>query len=328
MMPFWKFLPVRLAHEMAPIGLSIASDIWGQDEPKEWNPLEWSGLHFPNRVGVAGGVDKNAEQGLHWQRLGAGFIEIGTVTPQPQDPNPGKIIGRDWQRKNLWNKMGFPNEGARLTKASLQKWEQDLKIPLFINLGKNRWTPDSLAATDYQMVLQEFKDLVDGFVVNVSSPNTAGLRNLQKAETLKSLCASLVPLAGAKPVLVKLSPDMTEEDLAPSLLGAVEAGVRGFILTNTTLSRPENCAFPKEGGLSGQSLKSASKTQLERTIRLLGPRRKDLLIVSTGGIMSIEDVNERLKMGADLVQVYSALVFEGPLFFQKLYKSRQVNSGN
>lgn len=321
MMPFWKFLPVRLAHEMAPIGLSIASEIWGEETPKEWNPLVWKGLHFPNRIGVAGGVDKNAEQGLHWQRLGAGFLEIGTVTPEPQEPNPGKIIGRDWKQKNLWNKMGFPNEGARLTRLSLERWRSDLKIPLFINLGKNRWTPEDKAAGDYQMVMTEFYSSVDGFVVNVSSPNTTGLRDLQKSQQLKALCLSLVPLARGKPVLVKLSPDMDEDSLRDSLNAAVEAGVSGFVLTNTTLSRPEACDFPKEGGLSGQILNSTSRLQLERTLRLLGSRRQGLLIVSTGGIMNFDDVKERLSMGADLVQVYSALVFEGPRFFQKLFKA-------
>lgn len=323
MMPFWKFLPVRWAHEMAPIGLSIASEIWGEESPKEWNPLDWKGLHFPNRIGVAGGVDKNAEQGLYWQRLGAGFVEIGTVTPEPQDPNPGKILGRDWNQKNLWNKMGFPNEGARQTRLALEHWHGEVRVPLFINLGKNRWTSEAHAAQDYLMVLKEFYNMVDGFVVNVSSPNTTGLRNLQKSESLKALCLAIVPYAKEKPVLVKLSPDMTEEDLGESLSAAVEAGVSGFVLTNTTLSRPENCDFPKEGGLSGQSLKASSKIQLERTLRLLGSKRKGLLIISTGGIMGIEDMNERLSMGADLVQVYSALVFEGPRFFQKLYKNRK-----
>lgn len=321
MTPFWKFLPVRLAHEFAPIGVSIAAEIWGEEKPKEWNPLVWKGLHFPNRLGVAGGVDKNAEQGLLWQRLGAGFIEIGTVTPEPQEANPGKIIGRDWNRKNLWNKMGFPNEGAKLTRLALEKWHADLKIPLFINLGKNRWTEENKAAADYQMVMTEFYDLVDGFVVNVSSPNTAGLRDLQKAAQLKILCEALVPLARGKPVLVKLSPDMSEESLRESLNASLEAGVSGFVLTNTTLSRPENCEFPKEGGLSGQSLKANSKIQLERTLHHLGSRRKGLLVISTGGIMNLEDVKERLEMGADLVQVYSALVFEGPRFFQKLFKA-------
>ncbi len=323
MMPFWKFLPVHWAHEMAPMGLAIAAEIWGEDHPKEWNPLDWKGLHFPNRIGVAGGVDKNAEQGYHWQRLGAGFVEIGTVTPEPQEANPGKILGRDWSRKDLWNKMGFPNQGAREIRWALDRWHRDLKIPLFINLGKNRWTSDLDAAQDYQFVLQEFLPLVDGFVVNVSSPNTAGLRDLQKADALSTLCRTLVPLAQGKPVLVKLSPDLSEQALGESLRAAAGAGVSGFILTNTTLSRPENCEFPKEGGLSGQSLRSTSKMQLERTLRLLGPERKDLLIVSTGGIMSLEDVNERLNMGADLVQVYSALVFEGPRFFQKLHPTRR-----
>lgn len=321
MMPFWKFLPARLAHEMAPIGLSIAAEIWGEEKPKEWNPLVWKGLHFPNRIGVAGGVDKNAEQGLHWQRLGAGFIEIGTVTPEPQEANPGKIIGRDWKKKNLWNKMGFPNEGAKLTRLSLERWRADLKIPLFINLGKNRWTPEDKAAVDYQIVMTEFYSSVDGFVVNVSSPNTTGLRDLQKSQQLKALCSALVPLARGKPVLVKLSPDMDEEGLRDSLSAALEAGVSGFVLTNTTLSRPEYCEFPKEGGLSGQSLNATSKIQLERTLRHLGSRRQGLLVVSTGGIMNLEDVKERLAMGADLVQVYSALVFEGPRFFQKLFKA-------
>ena len=112
MIPVWKFLPPRLAHALAPLGLEVAASLFGKEQSPEWNPLAWKGMHFPNRLGLAGGTDKNAEYLLSWQSLGAGFAEIGTVTPLPQNANPGKIMDRDWPKKNLWNKMGFPNEAA------------------------------------------------------------------------------------------------------------------------------------------------------------------------------------------------------------------------
>lgn len=318
MTPIWKYLPAKLAHDLAPVGLKIASEIYGEDVPLEWRPVYWRGLKFYNPLGIAGGVDKDASQGLDWQRMGAGFVEIGTITPEPQDANPGLILNRDWEKKNLWNKMGFPNEGSKNIRGHLNSWRKQLKIPLFVNIGKNRGTAEHQALQDYQSVLQDFRDLGDVFVLNVSSPNTQGLRNLQKPAALIELLKGTIPLANGKPVLVKLSPDMDTAAFVESLQVCMENKVSGFVLTNTTRSRPKDCPFPTEGGLSGSDLASLSLEHLKLAVQTLGSRKKDFLLVSAGGVMSRKQVLERLEIGADLIQVYAALVFKGPRFFQNL----------
>jgi dihydroorotate dehydrogenase len=293
-------------------------------EPPTWKPLEWRNLSFPNRLGIAGGVDKNAELLLSWPRLGSGFIEVGTVTPYSQSANPGKILARDWDHKNLWNKMGFPNHGsdevyfnilrdrgtARATRDGLAR------LPLFINIGRNRTTPNEYADNDYLYLTERFAELADALVINVSSPNTQGLRDLQAAEALARLTQKVVRSAAKIPVLVKLSPDLSAEALQESLKVSVQSGVSGFILTNTTLLRPTGCPFPAAGGLSGKDLAELSKKSLRTAIETLGSERQKYLIISAGGVLTPQDVAERLEIGADLVQTYSALVFHGPSFFR------------
>lgn len=315
-LPIWKYLPASLAHRLAPLGLSFYASKM-PDEVPQWKPFSWKGLHFPNRLGIAGGVDKNAEHLQIWQKLGVGFIEIGTVTPYSQSPNKGKIVDRDWDRKNLWNKMGFPNHGADEVYFNLHSEKRHLKIPVFVNIGKNRNRGNDEAEVDYIYLVNRFRELADAFVINVSSPNTQGLRNLQSSEFLSQLLKQLLDLKSGKPLLVKLSPDMPESDFQNVIRACADAGASGFILTNTTLSRPEGVPFPKEGGMSGKDLAELSKKHLVRAIEILGDRRKDFLLVSVGGVLSPEDVQERLNLGADLVQTYSGLVFEGPLFFRK-----------
>lgn len=318
MTPIWKHLPASWAHALAGVGVEITSEIFGQEAVASWDPLTFQGITFPNRIGLAGGADKDGQHVLAWQRLGAGFVEIGTVTPRPQNPNPGKIMDRDWLRQNLWNKMGFPSAGASEVSCNLAKDLQDIQIPVLVNLGKNRDTSAEKAFEDYASVLNRFKSLAQGFVINVSSPNTVGLRGLQSADSLRPLCEGLKRLAGEKILLVKLSPDQSDGDFKASLESAAAAGVSGFVLTNTTLHRPEGCPFPTEGGLSGSDLKPLAEAKLTQAIEFLGPRRKNFLLVSVGGITAAEDVKTRLAMGADLVEAYSALVFRGPRFFQEV----------
>lgn len=328
MIPVWKFLPASTAHALSGVGLEFAATLFGSDKTSEWDPLVWRGQHFPNRVGLAGGVDKNADHLLAWQKMGAGFAEIGTVTPLPQDPNPGKIMDRDWVHKNLWNKMGFPSHGAKDVRLNLQTLRSDLQIPVWVNLGKNRSTSADKAADDYLKVLKDFLGLADSFVINVSSPNTQGLRLLQNVDSLRPLCESAVKAAGSTPVLLKLSPDQSSEEFQSSIEVAATAGIAGFVLTNTTLHRPAGCPFPPEGGLSGQDLKQKSVQKLKDAVRILGSSKKDLLIVSVGGISTLDDAKERMDLGADLLEVYSALVFEGPRFFQTLEKSAKKLRGD
>lgn len=317
--PIWKYLPAGWAHRLAPLGLSYYASKM-PDESPVWMPLSWKGLNFPNRLGIAGGVDKNAEHLKIWQKLGVGFIEVGTVTPYSQGANPGKILDRDWNAKNLWNRMGFPNHGADEVYFNLFNEKSHLKIPVFVNIGKNRSRPNSEAEVDYFYLADRFNKLADAFVVNVSSPNTQGLRELQTPEFLKKLIQGIQKQAAGKPILIKLSPDMTEEDFRQSIEACAEAGCSGFILTNTTLSRPNSCEFPKEGGLSGKDLADLSKKHLVKAIEILGAKRSEFLLISVGGVLTADEVKERIHLGADLVQTYSALVFEGPGFFRQTAK--------
>lgn len=291
--------------------------------PATWSPLEWNGLHFPNRLGLAGGVDKNAENVEAWWKFGAGFLEVGTITPRPQPGNAGRVVDRDVAAGALWNKLGFPSHGMIKAKDCLSALSRPFPAPVFANIGKNAVTELAFASRDYLLLLHELQDVVDGFVINISSPNTSGLRQLLQPENLREFLRPLMshPAVAARPTLLKISPDLSEEELAGVLDIACELGIKGFVLTNTTLGAREGLKFPAhEGGVSGQPLASKSKHFLQRSIQLLGARRAGKLIVSVGGVMSPEDVAERLKMGADLVQVYSALIFEGPMFFRKVAK--------
>lgn len=311
----WKYLPASLAHRLAPIGLAYFA---AQTENFDfrWKPFQWKGLYFPNRLGIAGGVDKNGEHLLTWQKLGAGFVEVGTVTPYSQNANPGKVIDRDWEGKNLWNKMGFPNHGADEVYYNIKNSLQDLSIPVFVNIGKNRHRAIEEAEIDYAYLAERFSKIAGALVINISSPNTQGLRSLQSPEFIKSLLIKVKSFSLNTPVLVKLSPDMSEADFYSCLDSALINGADGFILTNTTLSRPGNCRFPKEGGVSGLALAELSKKHLKMAVSHLGHQKSQYLICSVGGILSPKDVQERLDLGADLTQSYAGIVFHGPTFFR------------
>ena len=322
----WLALPPKLAHDLSSVGVELYSALFGSNQRTEWMPFDFQGLQFSNRLGIAGGVDKNAEHCNSYQRIGCGFIEVGTVTPLAQGPNPGKIIDRDLQSKALWNKMGFPSHGMDEAFYNLQKFNS--QIPVFVNVGKNRTTPNDLAHQDYLKCIKRLKSVADAIVINISSPNTSGLRDLLKPENLEKFLTPLISdreSQGTQPIpyLLKLSPDLRPEELAGATQIAMDQGFDGFIVTNTTLSRehlsPEaSMRFPAEGGVSGQPLRHLSQKALEIVLNSVAQQRQKKLIVSTGGVMTPEDVFERIRSGADLVQVYSALVFEGPGFFKQV----------
>jgi len=319
----WLLLPPQWAHDLGPFGLklyTLYADLFHSGPTPEWKSFTWNNLHFKNPLGLAGGVDKNAESLNEWWTLGAGFVEVGTVTPLPQKANPGKIMDRNLERKALWNKMGFPSHGANEVFFNLRDYEEK-QTPVFINIGKNRDTANEDAGEDYLYLINKFKSVADAFVVNISSPNTKGLRDLQNKTALTKLLAPLVKASHGgviTPILLKLSPDLQDEQLEEALGVAVELGIDGFVLTNTTLSRPQGIPFPPEGGLSGAPLKPLSCSILQKSLQILGKHRSGKLIISAGGAMTPEDVFERLQMGADLVEIYSALIFEGPGFFRNV----------
>lgn len=318
-MKAWSLIPAEWAHNLSPFFLPIYAELYKSHSPR-WREFQWRGLHFRNPLGLAGGVDKNAENLKAWWKLGCGFVEVGTVTPFPQNPNPGKIIDRDFKNEALWNKMGFPSQGAEKVLQNLNQYSLPRPTPLFVNIGKNRTTPNESALQDYQCLIERFQSLADVFVVNISSPNTTGLRDLQNPDHLIKLLRPLVDQANSsqKPILLKLSPDQEVNSYKETLLSALDSGVSGFVLTNTTTERDAALSFPREGGVSGRPLKSKSEAALTLAVQTLGDRRKGLLIVSCGGILSAEDVTQRLLLGADLVEIYSALVLKGPDFFKKV----------
>ncbi|WP_413288787.1 quinone-dependent dihydroorotate dehydrogenase [Bdellovibrio sp. HCB337] len=315
----WLLLPPQWAHDLGPFGLKLFSLTQNQPTPA-WKSFTWNNLVFKNPLGLAGGVDKNAESLKEWWAFGVGFAEIGTVTPRPQSANPGKIMDRDSHHHALWNKMGFPSFGADEVFYNLRAYDYK-QTPVFVNIGKNRDTANEDAVDDYIYLIDRLRSQADAFVVNISSPNTKGLRDLQNKEALARLLEPVVQRShkgDSKPVLLKLSPDMSDENLEDALEVAVKTGIDGFVLTNTTLSRPQGIQFPAEGGLSGAPLKDLSRQTLQKSLQILGKNRAGKLIVSAGGVMSPEDVFERLQMGADLVEIYSALIFEGPGFFREV----------
>lgn len=325
-MKIWQFLPAKLAHDLAPYALPVIARAWGVKETPQRHAFKWEKLKankiFANPLGIAGGVDKTGEQLLSWQQLGAGFLELGTLTPLPQKPNPGQILARSFKHLALWNKMGFPNAGVADAKRRLEALDKKLRVPLFINIGKNRQTPNEEAHKDYQTCIRELKTHADVFVINISSPNTKGLRDLQASRQLGELVKTCQDeTGGATPLLVKLSPDLTEDSLKSNLEVLLKNQIDGITLTNTSIQRPPGTEefLAHEGGVSGAPLKILSRSALSQAIEFLGEDKKKLLIVSAGGIDSKEELLWRLHQGANLCQVYAALVFKGPRFFQNVW---------
>ena len=318
----WLWLPPRLAHDLSPIGLSLLS-AFREPLVYQWRPLKWRDMIFQNPLGIAGGVDKNGSSIEDWWTFGPGFLEIGTITPQPQGPNPGRIIDRDRKAFALWNRMGFPGQGVEVVADHLRDLPPERSTPIFANIGKNRTTANEEAELDYAKCMEGLHGLVDAFVVNISSPNTQGLRDLLHPKALQKFLGSVLAYGNKlestrTPILLKLSPDIDDSVLKSVVETSLNIGIDGFVATNTTLLRPKSVQFPVEGGLSGQPLAQRSKEVLQILTQIMGKNNRNTLIVSVGGVSSPEDVVERLDLGADLVQVYSSLVFEGPWFFKKV----------
>ena len=268
---------------------------------------EVAGLRFRNPVGLAAGFDKNGVALPFWRALGVGFVEFGTVTPRPQGGNDRPRMWRFSGPQALGNRMGFPNEGAAAVAARLARAKRPGDV-VGINLGKNKDTPNEDAASDYVAALEATREVADYWVVNVSSPNTPGLRELQTAQYLADLLGRVREAAGNVPLFVKLSPDLDDAGLCDAASAFRASGCNGLVATNTTLARPDT--IPEfEGGLSGRPLAERSREVLRKLRELVGP---DAPIISVGGIDSAAEAQARLDAGADLVQIYSALVFDGP----------------
>ncbi len=292
-------------------------------------PVKAFGLQFRNPVGLAAGYDKDGEAWLGLSSLGFGHIEIGTVTPLPQPGNLKPRVFRLVEDEAVINRMGFPGKGAEAVMRSLKRaGPRDGSTILGVNLGKNKKTPNEEAVFDYLALLQNFAPLADYLAINVSSPNTVGLRRLQGREALEALLTQLsaqkkleeAKLKKRLPVLVKLAPDLGETELDDALEVILRTGMDGVIVTNTSLSREglRSASRAEEGGLSGRPLSRLSEDMLSLSLRRLDGK---LPVVSVGGIMTPEDAKRRLEMGAALVQVYTGLVYAGPGLVKKIVKS-------
>ncbi|MGQ0526431.1 MAG: quinone-dependent dihydroorotate dehydrogenase [Alphaproteobacteria bacterium] len=277
------------------------------------------GYKFANPLGLAAGFVTNAEIIAPTLKLGFGFVEVGTVTPLPQSGNPRPRIFRDKKNEAVINRMGFPNEGLKTFRTNLESFLEQKKKPegiLGINIGMNKDQMEP--ANDYIALIRMLGPLADYITVNVSSPNTEGLRDLQKQKALSALlsalkeertrCCGFRPL----PILVKIAPDLSPEQQEELAHTAVDVGIDGLVLTNTTLDRPSYLPKPfaaQKGGLSGLPLTARSTEMIRRIYRLTNGQ---MPLIGVGGISSAQDAYAKIRAGASLVQLYSAFIFKGP----------------
>ncbi|MBK6937782.1 MAG: quinone-dependent dihydroorotate dehydrogenase [Chitinophagaceae bacterium] len=291
-------------------------------------------INFPNKVGLAAGFDKNAEYLRELECLGFGFVEIGTVTPLPQPGNDKPRVFRLIKDRALINRMGFNNKGVKIVAEKLKDWKAKYELkkarydkPRMIiggNIGKNKVTPNEEAWKDYEICFRELHPYVDYFVVNVSSPNTPGLRELQEKDSLRKILSHLQTINAAqtypKPLLLKIAPDLTIEQTNDVIDLALEIKLDGLVATNTTISReglnPDSETKSREtGGLSGKPLQQKSTA----TIKYIAERTKGKIpIMASGGIFNGEDAAEKLNAGASLVQVWTGFIYEGPAIAKKI----------
>ncbi|MBO6880786.1 quinone-dependent dihydroorotate dehydrogenase [Winogradskyella sp.] len=282
---------------------------------------ELFGLQFKNPVGLAAGFDKDAKLYNELANFGFGFIEIGTLTPKPQNGNPKKRLFRLKEDSAIINRMGFNNGGVQ---EAVERLKKNKGVLIGGNIGKNKVTPNENAVDDYEICFNALFDYVDYFVVNVSSPNTPNLRELQDKEPLTQLLKALQVLnfkkANSKPILLKIAPDLTDDQLLDIIDIVKTTKIDGVISTNTTISRKGLLSDNKTevGGLSGKPLTQRST----EVIRFLAEKsNKAFPIIGVGGIHSAEDALEKLEAGADLVQLYTGFVYEGPRLIKEINKA-------
>lgn len=330
---FFQMDPEK-AHHLVIDGLHTAAKIPGLPAVmrgvygvKHYPELEVNlfGLRFPHPVGLAAGLDKNAKAVEMFANIGFGFAEVGTVTPKGQAGNELPRLFRLPSDEALVNRMGFNNDGAEAMAQRLAA-VQERRIPIAVNIGKNKTTPNESAHEDYRACMQKLYPYGDFFVVNISSPNTPDLRALQHGDELSLLLTTVMEEAakqasktGAqpKPVLVKIAPDMTDEQLGYTVETIQQSGVAGIIATNTTISR-DGLTHPNKketGGLSGMPLKARSTEVIRAVYRQTGGK---LPIIGSGGIFTADDAYDKIRAGAALVEIYTALIYRGPELLNEL----------
>lgn len=329
------------AHHNVTGGLKAANKIWGgsrliraafnYQDPRLQRTV--FGLTFKNPVGLAAGFDKNAEYVDELVDLGFGFIEIGTVTPKPQPGNDKPRMFRLTADEALINRMGFNNQGVDVAATRLKFLKKREQVIIGGNIGKNKLTPNEDAVNDYIVCFDALFDVVDYFVVNVSSPNTPGLRDLQEKGPLMHILNSLqqrnLKNGLSRPILLKIAPDLTNSQLDDIIEIVTDTGIAGVIATNTTIGRDHlrspNALTKEVGGLSGKPL-AARSTEV---IRYLSERsNKAFPIIGVGGIHSESDALEKLAAGASLIQLYTGFIYEGPGLIKRICKKLSSRKGN
>lgn len=287
------------------------------------------GISFTNPVGLGAGFDKNARYLRELECLGFGFVEIGTVTPLAQAGNEKPRLFRLPKDEALINRMGFNNDGVKTITMRLQKWKEEKpagsKLIIGGNIGKNKQTPNEEAWKDYDTCFRELHPYVDYFVVNVSSPNTPGLRELQEKESLRKILMHLQMInngkATAKPILLKIAPDLTPEQVDDVVDLALEIKLDGLVVSNTTISREGLQTSAQEveaigaGGLSGKPVRERSTALLKY---ITGKTGGELPVIASGGIFTAADAREKLDAGAGLVQVWTGFIYVGPSIVKKI----------
>ncbi|WP_338332758.1 quinone-dependent dihydroorotate dehydrogenase [Acetobacter sp. LMG 32666] len=325
-LPLVRKLDPEKAHEFAIDALTLGISVpFKRPEDDPALATRALGMRFSNPIGIAAGFDKNARVLRPLARLGFGFVEAGTVTPRPQPGNPRPRLFRLEEDRAVINRMGFNNQGidrfavrlARLTRPLPSGRAGGAGVPVGANIGINKTGADP--ERDYPALVARVKPYVNYIVLNVSSPNTPGLRGLQDAAKLKGILDAIAARhAERPPLLVKLAPDLENDAIAPIVEAAIQGGAQGLIINNTTLARPDSLRSPykgESGGLSGRPLATRS-TEMLRIVANIAAGR--LALVSCGGIEHGRDILERIRLGADLVQVYTAFAYEGPALIGRL----------
>ncbi|XOK10003.1 quinone-dependent dihydroorotate dehydrogenase [Aquiluna sp. Uisw_065] len=317
---FFAKLDPEFAHELVVTALRFLSGVGVIRAGKARDEIGVLGLQFENRLGMAAGFDKNGILIKALHALGFGHVEIGTVTPLPQLGNPKPRLFRLPKNQSLINRMGFNNEGAVSVAARIAKLRKtNQRLPIIgVNIGKNKTTSQELAAEDYRLAAKTLAPVADYLVVNVSSPNTAGLRDLQQVAELRPILVAVLAEAQNVPVLLKIAPDLIDSDIEAIASLVVELKLAGMVATNTTISRENLITESNEaepGGLSGPILAERSTEVLKLLGKLLP---SSMTVISVGGVMTKSDYAGRISMGADLVQGYTGFVYAGPFWAKRL----------
>lgn len=320
--PLLKLLDPELAHHLGMAVLKLVQQpgirqvVQSITTPDPTLRTRVMGIDFPTPFGVAAGFDKNAEVVRALIALGFGHVEVGTVTPKPQPGNPQPRLFRLPSDQALVNRMGFNNDGVERMEATLRRYRQTSQAVVGVNIGKNKATALDRAVDDYRFAASRLSSLADYLVINVSSPNTPGLRALQDPAELMPIIDAVTQEAGGVPVLVKISPDSPDEEIRDICQLVASRGLAGIVATNTTVSREHLASRPAEirhageGGLSGAPLDARSLDVLSLVRETLGDH---LAVISVGGVSTGEQVHQRLRSGANLVQAYTSFVYRGPL---------------